>query len=246
MNAFEKHGLQHLSPSSCATFTAAPALWVMEKLLGKRQPVGTAAHRGSAAETGVALALEGAPLQEAQDAALTHFDRAAALSGDPRRAKHREGVPGFVEQGLLALRHLGAPENVQGKVSRSVDGLAVPIIGFYDFAWPGLIVDLKTTDAVPTNIRTSHARQVALYATCMGGNWSGQVCYASSKKHALANVEAIPEHAAALDKIALTIQRFLSLSDDPLELAGLLMPDIESFYFSDPLARQAAFDVFGI
>jgi len=51
---------------------------------------------------------------------------------------------------------------------------------------------------------------------------------------------------AALGKIALTIQRFLSLSRDPHELAGLVVPEVDSFYFADPAARKAAFDVWGL
>ena len=247
-NPFETYGLKHLSPSTCARFTSCPAMFVLEKVLGRRTAVGTAAHRGSAAEYGVALALDGADLKEAQEQANAKFDTLAALSGDPRRDKHRESVAGMVEQGYLALKQYGKPSSAQKLVTRDVEGLAVPIIGYYDFAWDdlGLIVDLKTTDAVPSNIRASHARQGAFYAACMGGNWSARICYASGKKSANAQIENQAAHLTAMDAIALTIQRFLSLSTDPQELAGLVVPDVESFYFSDPMARQAAFEVWGI
>jgi hypothetical protein len=154
----------------------------------------------------------------------------------------------MVEQGFLALKTYGKPSSAQKLVTRDVEGLAVPIIGYYDFAWDdlGLIVDLKTTDAVPSNIRASHARQGAFYAACISGNWSARICYASAKKSANALIENQAAHLAAMDAIALTIQRFLSLSTDPKELAALVVPDVESFYFSDPMARQAAFEVWGI
>ena len=57
MNAFERHGIAHLSASSLSTFAAQPALWCMEKLLKKRGPVGCSAHRGTAAETGIVMVL---------------------------------------------------------------------------------------------------------------------------------------------------------------------------------------------
>jgi hypothetical protein len=31
-----------------------------------------------------------------------------------------------------------------------------------------------------------------------------------------------------------------------MELASLVVPDVDSFYFNDPITRQAAFDVWGI
>jgi hypothetical protein len=56
----------------------------------------------------------------------------------------------------------------------------------------------------------------------------------------------VEQHVLALEKIALTIQRFLSISDDPAELASLVVPEVDSFYFADPMARKAAFDVWGL
>jgi hypothetical protein len=43
----------HHSASSTSLFCASSAMWVAEKLLGLRQPVGAPAHRGTAVETGV-------------------------------------------------------------------------------------------------------------------------------------------------------------------------------------------------
>jgi hypothetical protein len=50
MNGFALHGLDHLSATSLNLYAAAPALWVVEKLLRRRAPVGCAAHRGTAVE----------------------------------------------------------------------------------------------------------------------------------------------------------------------------------------------------
>ena len=56
MNAFEVHGLGHLSASSLNTWINAPSLWVLEKLLGHRGQMGVAAHRGMATEATRAIA----------------------------------------------------------------------------------------------------------------------------------------------------------------------------------------------
>jgi len=56
----------------------------------------------------------------------------------------------------------------------------------------------------------------------------------------------VPEHVRALERIAFTIQRFLAISDDAKVLASLVVPDTDSFYFSDPVTRQAAYEVWGL
>ncbi|MFN7332695.1 MAG: hypothetical protein ACK5TB_02435, partial [bacterium] len=111
MNGFALHGLEHLSATSLNLYAAAPALWVVEKLLRRRAPVGAAAHRGTAAEHGVARGLfdPALPVAECQAAALAEFDRLSALSADPNRAKEREAIPAIVELALAELRQYGVP-----------------------------------------------------------------------------------------------------------------------------------------
>lgn len=245
MNPFEIYELEHLSPSSCNLFVASPAMFVQEKLLKKRSPVGAAAHRGSAAEEGVAAALNGAPIDVAVTTAQQKFATLTALSGDPRRDKEEGAIADFVRMGAKELAPYGKPTSMQGKIEYKVEGLQVPMIGFYDFEWAnhGILIDLKTTHALPSKISTNHARQVALYCAARGDNLDARLCYVTPKKSAVYHLENVRQHVEALGVIALTIQRFLSVSKDPHELAGLVCPDVDSFYFADPLARQAAFDI---
>lgn len=248
MNPFEIHELEHLSPSSINLFAASPAVFVLEKCLKRRQPVGAAAHRGTAVEAGIASWFE-TPNADGYAAAIEHaeaeFRRLTALSGDPRKAKEAEGIADMVKTGLGELAPYGKPSRMQGRVEHKVEGLAVPIIGFFDFAWDetGILLDLKTTHRVPSQTSTSHARQVALYRAAMGDNLEARISYVSTKKAVTYRLENARDHIAALERIALTIQRFLALSTDPFELAGFVAPDVDSFYLADPAARQAAFEV---
>lgn len=245
MNPFEIHGLQHLSPSACNLFVSSPAMFVMEKLMKKRSPVGAAAHRGTAVEDGIAAALNGAPIAEAVQVANRRFSMLTALSSDPRREKEEAAIPDMVRVGFGELVPYGQPTSMQGKIEYKVDGLAVPMIGFYDFEWEnhGILLDLKTTHALPSKISTNHARQVALYIAARRANSDARLCYVTSKKSAVYHLENVRQHVEALGTIALTIQRFLSISNDPHELAAIVCPDVDSFYFSDPLARQAAYEL---
>lgn len=249
-NPFEAHGITHLSPSTCNTFTASPAAFVLQKCLKKTSPVGPAAHRGTAVEDGITHGLlnPGSTLAECTKVALDKFNTLCAfLSGD-KVDKERNGIPGMVEMGLAELKPYGAPSSTQGSISHNFEGLAVPMIGYYDFEWEqhGRLTDLKTSHALTSKIKQNHARQVALYRAARGDNLEAMVTYITSKKRATYALENAREHVAALGKIGLTIQKFLSLSEDPMELASLVVPDVESFYFDDPATRQTVFEIWGI
>jgi hypothetical protein len=246
-NPFSAHGIDHISVSQLNLWAAAPGVWVMERLLGYRTPVGAAAHRGTAVEAGVIAGLMGAPLAEAIDIANAVFTEKTALSSDPRRDKERDGLAGMVEQGILLLAPWGRPDRTQVRKEWQMDGIAVPVLGFSDAEYDahGLIVDLKTTHALPNAIRTAHARQVASYLG-EGANLAGGIAYVTAKKGALYRLENAAAHVAALTRMAHSLQNFLAISADAHELANLLTVDTDSFYLSDPRARQHAFEVFGI
>src|ERR1700757_292675 len=114
----------HHSPSSLNLFAAAPAMWVLEKVVGLKQPVGAPAHRGTAVEHGVALGLldPTASVQACLDAALTKYDAVSALSGDERREEYRDSIHDFVPKLLKELRPYGVPTRTQGFVEWQPEG----------------------------------------------------------------------------------------------------------------------------
>lgn len=245
-NPFAVHGIEHLSPSSLNQYAAAPAAFVLQRILKRPVSVGPAAHRGSAVEAGVLAGLTGAPLRDCVDRAMDQYRLLTALSADPKVDKERDAIPGFVQTALDALIKFGPLKESQTLVEHRVEGLPVPLIGYSDFIFQsGVLFDLKTTHAVSSKISTTHARQVALY-TQIPGVTSANILYASSKKSAAYALENADQHLRALENIALTLQRFLSISDDPNEIASLVVPDVDSFYFGDDQTRQAAFEVWGI
>ena len=211
--------------------------------------MGAAAHRGTATEKGVVHGLvTGANDEECIGIAKDEFWRLTALSGDPARDKEEAAVPEMVKIGLKELRGYGPPTSTQGAIEYRFDSIAVPFIGFYDVEWSNhnILVDLKTTHALPSKISTNHARQVALYAAARGNAIDPRVTYVTPKKSATYRVDNVSEHVASLERIGLAIQRFLSISEDPHELAKYVMPDVDSFYFKDPMSRQAVFEIWGV
>lgn len=235
--------LRH-SPSACNLFCASPSMFVLEKVLGFRQPVGAPAHRGTAVEDGVTVGLldPSASLQACTDVAFKKYDTITALSGDTRREDYRTTIPAMVEQALSELRPYGIPSKCQGFIEWRPEGLNLPVIGYFDYEFEqhGILVDLKTTEKLPSSIKPPHARQVSFY--CPSDNFDARLTYVTPKKKATYKVENIREHRAALYQIALRIEKFLSLSDDPEFFKSITAPDVESFYWSGPPARQLAFE----
>lgn len=250
MSNFKKFGIEHLSPSSLNEWASAPAMFILRRIVkAEVGVVGAAAHRGTAVEQAIVAGLQdpSASLTALQDLALKNFDNlTVGLSGD-KVEKERAAIAGFVEQGLKALKPYGVPVSVQGQVYYDVEGLDVPLMGYYDILFPnGILVDLKTTHSIPSSITNSHARQVALYTGVLGADIKPHLCYVSSKKSAMLALENAPEHLKSLSRIALSCQKFLSVSEDPQELASMLAPDPDSFYYSDDIARQSAYKVYGV
>ena len=241
--------IERHSPSSLNLFCASPSMFVLERILGQRQPVGSPAHRGTAVEAGVTKGLfsyaeDSIPI--AIEEALQKYDVVSALSGDARRDAYRKDIAPMVRSALEELRPYGMPDGVQGFVEWRPEGLKYPIVGFYDFMWSdhGIIVDLKTTERLPSDIKPGHARQVALY--CTSDNLSGRLAYVTPKKRAVYALENVRAHRECLYQIALRCEAFLALSDDPEFFINITAPDTESFYWSPPEARQAAFNTWRI
>lgn len=256
-NAFERHGIDHLSPSSINAWLNCPSLWVLEKLLKHRSMMGAAAHRGTATEAGVSAGLFNHNLTQAECLALALpvYDRLTALSGDPKRDAERSVINGMIGQGL-ALREHGVPfvpndesrfgSEKQHKVEITLEGVAVPVIGYLDWLYADEILDLKTTLRVPSSMSETHLRQATVYKVAHP-NKRVRFFYCSDKraeKHTLTR----DQYDVALRELiggARRLERFLSLSDDPFELAAIVPHESESYFWNDPATKAKAVEVFG-
>lgn len=105
MNAFERHGITHLSPSSVNLFIAQPALWAASYLMKKRAAVGPAAHRGTAIEVGVEAGLfdPEMPVEECQKIGAAKFHNLTRLSADARIEKERAAVAPSIAVALAVI-----------------------------------------------------------------------------------------------------------------------------------------------
>lgn len=251
-NAFERHGIAHLSASHLNLFVAQPAMWAAQYLMKKRTPVGPAAHRGSAIECGVEAGLfdPGLPVQACQALALEKFHSLTRLSADMRIEKERAAIAPSVEIALAELRQYGVPEKPedgrQHRIELLLPGVPIPIIGFLDLLFPqhGILVDLKTSSRIPSAMSDAHCRQGAIYHAAKG-NHQVRFAYVSDKKIAVYVLENPEAHMASVLRTAKAIENFLSLSDDSELLTKCFAPDLSSFYWGDASARNLATEILG-
>jgi hypothetical protein len=97
---------------------------------------------------------------------------------------------------------------------------------------------------MPSQIKVNHARQVALYA--MSDNVDARLMYVTPKRLEVYGLENVRRHREALRKIAMSVEKFLSLSDDPQYYVSITCPDLDSFYWNNPPSRQLAYEIWGV
>ena len=247
MSGFALHGIDHLSASSLNSAATQLPIWIMERLLNRKSPVGCAAHRGTAIEAGVQVGLlyPDKSIEDCQQIAIQRYDGLTAMSGDPRRQQERDAVSPTVEKSLAELRQYGIPDEVQHKIEKPLgDGLP-HLIGFVDFGWTqhGITLDLKTSLRLTSQISTAHGRQVAGYIHQT--NREGRVAYCTPKKVGVYPLDRPDERFDELRIIAQRLDRFLSISKDAAELAALVIPDADHFYYNEPTAAANRREVYG-
>ena len=251
-SSFERHGIDHLSASSINLFVAEPAMWAMQKLLGRKSGVGAAAHRGTSIEAGVEMGLfePDAPVEACQELAQARFNQLTVLSGDPNREKEFAALAPSVAIALKELRQYGVPSaadgNRQHRIETPIEGVSVPFIGWLDFWFQehSIIVDLKTQLRLSSKISEPHARQGAIYHAAHG-NAEIRFAYVTPQKIGVYRLDDPRTHLNAVAHVAQSIERFLGLSADPEELTQSLSPNFDSFYWNDPTTRALGREVWG-
>ena len=253
-NAFEKHGIGHLSYSAVEMSATDPAAYLMRYPLGIKGSTNANMARGNAVEHAIEVALmdEFGDIEDAIETGIKQFNRETALVvAKEDRDKEREQIEGYIRQGVEALGKYGIPTSTQNKIKLELPDCPVPIIGFDDFQFDNGIekhsIDLKTTKQCPSAIRDNHRRQGAIYATALPEHQI-KFCYVTPKKHAIYEVTHVEAKELMQDfvKRVKALEKFLSISDDAMELASFFAPTYSSFYWNDPVMRSEAKRIFGV
>lgn len=237
--SFERHNIKHLSPSSLSLWTANPALWCGKYLLGWRDEGGPAMFRGTAVEAGLSAFLHGEG--NADFVALQNFEANAQGQADDDWQQARAEIQPMLTQAMNALMaQKGTRPLMQKKVTHWVDGLPVPVIGYLDYQWPEIeVLDLKTTNRIPSTPRPDHAAQVGLYCRCE--RTAGRLLYVSKSKSASYTLSE-EEASAAFEpmiRAAKSLGYFLEHCRDGTDALRMLPINTDDFRWSDTTLKLA-------
>lgn len=240
MNNFEKHGIDHLSPSSINMYAECAGAWAARYLFGHKFHFGVAAQIGVLTEQVVQDVLLGDSMEDSLERAHKTFNTNNALNTNQ---KELERISDIKDMANLALAELGQyvePEFAGGvvngveqqkiEINMNFGDWSIPVIGYLDFVYPqhGLIVDLKTTLRMPSEMSMAHKRQAAIYSAAKG-NQHVKFLYVTPKKavwHEVDDIKPVLENTKA---IARRMNNFLALDADTIK--DIVPANASSFYW---------------
>lgn len=247
VDGFTKHGITHLSPSSLNLWVNCPALWVAQKIFGFKGQPSAAMSRGIAVEDAVVDVIRnGREVGDAVQKALKRFDGTFFI-GDEKTAKERAMVAPMVERVLEIVSDLGEPEfpeNGQNRVELVCNGgeFKIPFIGYLDLLYPqhGKVIDIKTTQRMPSRMSAEHILQRCVYARAMG-NHTVEFLYATPARAGLLADGDVAETLKRVKFHVARLERFLRL--DAEQLRAVVPVNDSSFYWS---GSEKALEMFEI
>lgn len=239
MNAFEKHGITHLSASSLRLYRDQPGAWVCRYLLRIKDDAGPGAWRGQAVEAGLDRLMFGADMPTAIAAMQDEFEVRAAGLADDKTVKERGDLCAYLTQAQMALASAGVPLTRQSRISIDLPGLDVPIIGYADWMWDKIGRDLKTTQRLPSYPSPAHVEQVAIYAKATGKPF--ELVYVTPKKSAIYPVSAdmAADAMVRVRRGAMAIKSLLERVEDGRDALSIFSPDYTSYEWSAEMVLAA-------
>lgn len=244
MLGFKQHNISHTSASSINMYAEAPDVWVAKYILKAKFGFSPAARAGVLAEEAVVNVLaRGMTEEDALARAMEKFNRGTLFNRSDKATARGEGIPGMVSQALGELKQYGEPEfGEDGKqkkveINCRISDWTIPVIGYIDLWYPqhGLVVDLKTSLKMPSEMSRSHFRQHGIYKACMN-NHAVKFLYVTPKKANWFEPEDTSETLTEIKAILRRQDQFLQIGD--ANTLRAIVPVGNSYYWSDDAALR--------
>ena len=238
-NPFKVHNINYLSPSSMNTYISDMPMWITRYLFGVKSSSGASAVRGIAEEFALANKYEKGVFDfNLLDMKFMSLCAESQIDlGDTKTIKEKKLLKDFGKVIDENFNH----ENLvayQEKVEVQFDDLPVPVMGYIDFRFEDKIVDLKTSTRMPSKPTEAQKRQMALYSMAYPKS-SVDLFFATPKECKTITLTNLSQYKKQLKKVAFSIQKFLSISDDRHELASLVYPNTDSWMWSGEMKEEA-------
>lgn len=242
-NPFQKHGLDHLSPSALNCYAEQPAFWLLKYLYGYRDDGSPAAWRGSAVEAGLDHWLYRKNESDPLAAAFTRFELDAMGLCDDATDRERNRIAPMLAQAIGRMGDRPPPTVRQLAVEYWFDGIEIPIVGKIDYEWEEFGTDLKTAGRMPSQISSGHARQISLYQAARRKPYN--ILYVTTAKAEFKSLskEETEESLKRLEWYAHKLRGVLAMFSEKSDLAGVFVPDFDHYFWRNEESRIAASEV---
>jgi hypothetical protein len=232
-NPFDAIGIDHVSPSNLNCWASSPALWAVRYGMGMRSETSAKMALGKAVEAGLQVLLTDGDLDKANSQALATYDLDKPMDGGD---KERNLVEPMLSQTIEAMVQfdLGNPVTLQRKLTMDLPGIPVPCWGFSDFEWEKVVLELKTTQRMPSEPSASHMRQIAFYWKATGKHPS--ILYVTPKAFKVFTPSLVELEYAFEDLCYLgrTLTRTLKVvASSPTMLLSMYPADFTNFMWDD-------------
>ena len=241
MNGFEKHGLTHTSPSQINMYSSAPCAWAAKYLAKRKFRYSNAAKAGVYIEDAVAKVLcNDISLEDAVFQAKERYSKEISLGGTPADINRGEAIEGMITQAVESLSEYGKPDFVKSIAKKyqqhkielicNGDNWRLPIIGYVDFLYPdqNLIVDLKTTMRMPSEMSYEHFLQGVIYKKASG--MDVRFLYVTGKKSKFFDIDGGEKVLADIKSILNRQEKYLR--HDKETILATVPVNINTFYWS--------------
>ena len=237
-NPFFNHDIFWLSHSSISTWISSPSKFIAQKLFRIDDYGSASMHRGTASEYALHKKYEEGifDIQHAENKFNELCNFGGIDFGDATR--YKENIQ-LKEYGNILNKNFNYKnlETYQEKIEIQLDELPIPIIGYIDFVFDDVVVDLKTTARMPSKATESNKRQMAIYKMHYKDKKS-EVFYATPKDFKVFKLDNLEIYQEQIKQIALGIMKFLSISDDKEELASMVLPDADDWKWSEEMINE--------
>jgi len=238
-NPFKVHNINYLSPSSINTYISDVPMWVARYLFGVKSGSGAGAVRGIVQEAILADKYETGEFNYnlLEVKYMTMCSEFMLDLEDTKVKKERSLLKSFgkIIDDNFKYKNL---EQYQEKVEVQLDDMPIPFMGYIDFRFKDKIVDLKTTTRMPSKPTEAQMRQMAFYSMAYPEN-SVDLFFATPKDYKKFTLNNLSVYKKQFEKVAFSIQKFLSISNDKHELASLVYPNFDAWTWSDKLKQEA-------
>tara|TARA_R110000744_G_scaffold268236_2_gene381903 strand:- start:764 stop:1543 length:780 start_codon:yes stop_codon:yes gene_type:complete len=244
-NPFDAHNIEHLSASSINQFISSPCHWLL-KISGHRGKSNPAMWRGTVVDNIISDSfywtipkdkkLHHAITQaEIQFEDLFEFNSKKNTYDSLKVTAELENIKRYLEVALPFYSKLGTPKDCQKKIEIEFESIPVPIIGYIDLQYEGVIRDIKTTGRLLKNIPSSICRQLSLYGYAEDSVPYADFIHVTKAKAEVVSIEItdVEKRVSELKNAAYAMMNVLSYSDDIRTVASLFYPDFDDWRWSE-------------